>query len=189
MGRRRRHYPAQADGPVRLRRLGQAERPCRTITRTTTIAARRAATARFGSFSPASRGSSSRSARPTSLPSTATTTPASNPGKTVGASINFWQGGIIQNIEAADTSLYFVYQHADGYILGNARYGSRQRLAPTGKNRSRRLPRGHRGREDQLLRPERLYRRSRESRTARLSFSLQRPLVWRAAIHCKQRAS
>ena len=28
----------------------------------------------------------------------------SNPGKTVGASINFWQAGIIQNVEAADTS-------------------------------------------------------------------------------------
>jgi hypothetical protein len=39
--------------------------------------------------------------------------------KTVGASINFWQGGIIQNIEAADMSIYLVYQHADGYIVGN----------------------------------------------------------------------
>jgi hypothetical protein len=38
----------------------------------------------------------------------------SNPGKTVGASINFWEAGIVQNIEAADTSLYIVYQHADG---------------------------------------------------------------------------
>ena len=26
----------------------------------------------------------------------------------------------MQNIEAADTSLYVVYEHADGYILGNA---------------------------------------------------------------------
>ena len=42
-----------------------------------------------------------------------------NPGKTIGASINFWQAGIVQNIEAADTSLYLVYEHADGYILGN----------------------------------------------------------------------
>lgn len=37
-----------------------------------------------------------------------------NPGKTIGASINFWQAGIVQNIEAADTSLYLVYEHADG---------------------------------------------------------------------------
>jgi predicted porin len=43
-----------------------------------------------------------------------------NPGKTIGASINFWQAGIVQNIEAADTSLYVVYEHADGSILGNA---------------------------------------------------------------------
>jgi predicted porin len=42
-----------------------------------------------------------------------------NPGKTLGANIDFWQGGIVQNIEAADTSLYVVYEHADGYILGN----------------------------------------------------------------------
>ena len=39
--------------------------------------------------------------------------------KTVGASINFWQAGAIHNFEAADMSLYLVYQHADGYIIGN----------------------------------------------------------------------
>jgi hypothetical protein len=39
-----------------------------------------------------------------------------NPGKTQSASINFWQAGIIQNVEAADTSLYLVYQHADGDV-------------------------------------------------------------------------
>jgi predicted porin len=45
--------------------------------------------------------------------------PGSNPGKTVSADIDFWQAGIIQNIEAADASLYLVYQHADGDIYGN----------------------------------------------------------------------
>lgn len=40
----------------------------------------------------------------------------SNPGKTVRSSIDFWQAGIIQNIEAADTSLYVVFEHADGDV-------------------------------------------------------------------------
>ncbi len=56
----------------------------------------------------------------------------SNPGKTVGANINFWQGGIIQNIEAADMSLYVVYQHADGYILGNKQTAG-AKFAPSGR--------------------------------------------------------
>jgi predicted porin len=56
----------------------------------------------------------------------------SNPGKTVGASINFWQAGIIQNVEAADTSFYVVYQHADGDISGNAVTAAAS-AAPTGK--------------------------------------------------------
>ena len=56
----------------------------------------------------------------------------SNPGKTVGASIDFWQAGIIQNVEAADTSFYVVYQHADGDISGNAVTAAAS-AAPTGK--------------------------------------------------------
>ena len=40
----------------------------------------------------------------------------SNPGKTVSASIDFWQAGIIQEIEAASASLYLVYQHAGGDV-------------------------------------------------------------------------
>lgn len=44
----------------------------------------------------------------------------SNPGKTMSAKIDFWQAGVVQSIEAADASLYFVYQHADGDITGNA---------------------------------------------------------------------
>ena len=55
----------------------------------------------------------------------------SNPGKTVGASINFWQAGIIQNVEAADTSFYLVYQHADGYVMSNATTNAI--FAPTGR--------------------------------------------------------
>ncbi|MBS0237336.1 MAG: porin [Proteobacteria bacterium] len=44
----------------------------------------------------------------------------SNPGKTVSSSINFWQGGIIQYIDAAQMSLYAVYQHTDGDIFGDS---------------------------------------------------------------------
>jgi len=44
----------------------------------------------------------------------------SNPGKTIASSINFWQGGIIQYIDAAEISLYAVYEHADGDIFGSA---------------------------------------------------------------------
>ena len=44
----------------------------------------------------------------------------SNPGKTISSSINFWQGGIIQYIDAAEMSLYAVYEHADGDIFGDA---------------------------------------------------------------------
>jgi predicted porin len=67
--------------------------------------------------------------------------PGSNPGssatgvangKTVGGSIDFWQGGIIQNIEAADTSVYLVYQHAGGYVVGGATTTSAGG-APSGK--------------------------------------------------------
>jgi predicted porin len=56
----------------------------------------------------------------------------SNPGKTVGASVNFWQGGIIQNIEAADMSLYVVCQHADGFIIGNKTTNT-NKFAPIGR--------------------------------------------------------
>ncbi len=44
----------------------------------------------------------------------------SNPGRTVRSTINFWQGGIIQYIDAADMSLYAVYEHADGDIFGDS---------------------------------------------------------------------
>ena len=40
--------------------------------------------------------------------------PGSNPGKTVGASIDFWQAGVIQHFDAADMNLYLIYQYADG---------------------------------------------------------------------------
>ena len=46
--------------------------------------------------------------------------PGSNPGKTVSASIDFWQAGVIQRLEAADMNLYLIYQYADGDITGNA---------------------------------------------------------------------
>jgi len=44
--------------------------------------------------------------------------PGSNPGKTLDASISFWQGGVVQNIEAAALDLYVIYQHADGSVTG-----------------------------------------------------------------------
>jgi hypothetical protein len=44
----------------------------------------------------------------------------SNPGSTVGATINFWQAGVIQNIEAAAMDLYVIYQRADGDVRGDA---------------------------------------------------------------------
>ena len=49
-----------------------------------------------------------------------------------------WQGGIVQNIEAADTSLYVVYQHADGDVTGRTGITTPLRRqaangAPTGK--------------------------------------------------------
>ena len=47
--------------------------------------------------------------------------PGSNPGKTVSANIDFWQGGLVQHFEASDMSVYLVYQHSSGDITGNAR--------------------------------------------------------------------
>ena len=46
--------------------------------------------------------------------------PGSNPGKTVSGNVNFLQAGAIQNFENADMSLYIVYQHAGGDVIGNA---------------------------------------------------------------------
>ena len=128
MGRRGSNCLAQADGPVRVRRLGQAVGPRERQSRhdgSSTPIARLVHPARhrekffslgktniFGEYRHDDAGS--------------------NPGKTVGASINFWQAGIIQNIEAADTSLYVVYQHADGDISGNAVTAAAS-AAPTGK--------------------------------------------------------
>jgi hypothetical protein len=37
-----------------------------------------------------------------------------NPGKTLGADLTFWSGGVVQNIEAAAMDLYVMYRHADG---------------------------------------------------------------------------
>jgi hypothetical protein len=46
--------------------------------------------------------------------------PGSNPGKTVDGSINFWQGGVVQNFENADMNLYVVYEYTDGSVTGNS---------------------------------------------------------------------
>ena len=56
----------------------------------------------------------------------------SNPAKTISSSINFWQAGIVQNIEAADTSLYVVYEHADGDVIGQTGVTTKSG-APNGK--------------------------------------------------------
>lgn len=42
----------------------------------------------------------------------------SNPGKTLEADIIFWQGGVVQNIEAAAMDLYVIYQNSDGSVTG-----------------------------------------------------------------------
>lgn len=56
----------------------------------------------------------------------------SNPGKTVSASLDFWQGGVVQKIDAADTTLYLVYQHSSGSIVGND-VTAKAKAAPVGK--------------------------------------------------------
>jgi hypothetical protein len=55
----------------------------------------------------------------------------SNPGRTITSSVNFWQGGIIQYIDAAEMSLYAVYEHVDGDIFGDANITANS--APPGK--------------------------------------------------------
>ncbi|MBI1650461.1 porin [Hyphomicrobium sulfonivorans] len=57
-------------------------------------------------------------------------TPGSNPGRTVSAKIVFWQFGIVQKIDNADTTLYALYQHTDGEVTGNAATAARG--APAG---------------------------------------------------------
>lgn len=53
-------------------------------------------------------------------------------GKTVSADVDTWQGGIVQKIDAADTTLYLVYQNSSGSVVGNARTAS-SNGAPVGK--------------------------------------------------------
>jgi len=47
----------------------------------------------------------------------------SNPGKTINSSIQFWQAGVVQNIEAAAMDLYVIYQHTDGDVTLTATPG------------------------------------------------------------------
>jgi hypothetical protein len=44
----------------------------------------------------------------------------SNPNKTIAGTVNFWQGGVVQNIDAAAMDLYLIYQHTDGSVTGCA---------------------------------------------------------------------
>ncbi len=113
-----RHDHAQADGPLRLRRLRRAagrqreERPTSARTRPTPR----------GSSRPASRGSSSTSARRRSSVSTARMTPArtsTRPSRAAtnfikNSDIDFWAAGVVQNIENAAMDLYVIYRHAEG---------------------------------------------------------------------------
>lgn len=46
--------------------------------------------------------------------------PGSNPNRTVSASANFYQLGLIQKLEEAEIDLYAIYQYADGHVIGNA---------------------------------------------------------------------
>jgi predicted porin len=43
----------------------------------------------------------------------------SNAGKTVSSNVTFWQGGVVQSVDAAAMNLYVIYQHADGDVTGN----------------------------------------------------------------------
>jgi len=40
--------------------------------------------------------------------------PGANPGKSLGADIDFWAGGVVQSIDAAAMDLYVIYRHAEG---------------------------------------------------------------------------
>jgi hypothetical protein len=46
-------------------------------------------------------------------PGASLTTPA-NVLVSQGANLNFWAGGVVQNVEAAAMDLYAIYRHADG---------------------------------------------------------------------------
>jgi hypothetical protein len=37
-----------------------------------------------------------------------------NPTKTLGANLDFWSAGVVQNIEPAAMDLYVMYRHAEG---------------------------------------------------------------------------
>ena len=37
-----------------------------------------------------------------------------NPGTSFGAELTFWQGGVVQHIDAAAMDLYAIYQQTDG---------------------------------------------------------------------------
>jgi predicted porin len=43
--------------------------------------------------------------------------PGANPGKSLGADLDFWSGGVVQNVEAAAMNLYVIYRHADGSFI------------------------------------------------------------------------
>lgn len=45
--------------------------------------------------------------------------PSGGVGMTLGASVEFWQAGVVQHIENADMTLYALYQRADGSIRGD----------------------------------------------------------------------
>jgi hypothetical protein len=61
-----------------------------------------------------------------------------NPGKFTSSDINFWQAGVVQNLEAAATSLYVVYEQANGDVtstgtnnyLGSNAAGGKGNIAP-----------------------------------------------------------
>ena len=85
--------------------------------------------ARPGSSSPASSTSGTRSARPRSSVSTVMTSPAPTLASHSALDLDFWSGGVVQNVEAAAMNLYVIYRHADGSFIdatkGNTHYRHR----------------------------------------------------------------
>ena len=74
-------------------------------------------------------------------------TAGTNPGTTFGADINFWQGGVVQHIDAAAMDFYAIYQQTDGdaCFTGNSGKNFPRRNVP------RHLQNGHRWRTDPIL--------------------------------------
>ncbi len=55
----------------------------------------------------------------------------SSVGRTITSNVDTWQAGVVQKLDAADTTLYLVYQNSSGDVVGNAVTAAN--FAPVGK--------------------------------------------------------